>query len=216
MNNSDAKSITFKASVRAQKYGDRRTFMEFRILMFHKNRLVGIEDGPRRETTTRPEAIREARRRITALKSRRLFVIRITRKHISDGEARSCNTCAIAQAIWHNQERMGFPKRIFSFEISPYGGMFSEARGIVIGHEYRDEPDRHIQADELPKLAIGVFNGRAASEDMATWAMNFDDWAEYRSMSAREWRESKSDDLPSYPGTCSFVLDVDAFVGCAQ
>lgn len=205
----DTDSIVFKASIRLVKYGDGHSFAEYTVLMFHRDRLVGIENGPRRETILRSEATKSARKRIAILRTRRLFVVRVTRKHITNGEARNCNTCAIAQALWHNQERMGLDRREFSFEVSPYGA-FTDPRGIVLRPSYGDGPELHVPVMELPKMAIGIFNKRPYSESMQEWAMAFDDWAEYRFMSASDWREERSEDLPYRPNPCAFVFDADA------
>src|SRR5690242_15319592 len=102
-------ALTFAVRTHSVKYGDNRTFLEYTILMLHAGKLVGIEEGPRRSTPERLAALKAARQRIAVLRSQRLFAIRVTRKHISDGEVRNCNTCAISQALWHNQERMGLP-----------------------------------------------------------------------------------------------------------
>lgn len=205
-------NLTFKTRIRQVEYGDKRTFFEYQILMMYRGKVAGIEEGPRRSAADRPSALKAARARISILRHRRLFVVRVTRKHISDGEARNCNTCAISQALWHNQERMGFPKVDFRFEVSTYGA-FMAPRGIVIRERYGRD---HLQlsADQIPDIAIGIFNGRPYSEGMAEWTMAWDDWAESRGISLAEWREQNGyvdGETPGRPGPCSFVLDLDAF-----
>lgn len=212
--------ISFKVRTHTVEYGDKRRFVEHTIVFLHRGRTVGLEHGPRRATVSRPETMKAARARIAVLKTRRLFAIRITRKHISDGKARSCFSCAIAQALWHNQDRMGFPKSHYNFEVSPYAA-FANARGIVREPTWRsgdDEKVVHIPADELPTL---VFSGRdyrgrddRHGESMLEWAMRFDDWAESRFMSLSAWREEHSaepDERPWRPGRAAFVLDLDMF-----
>lgn len=208
---SDTPKILFTTEVRPQAYGDNRTFFEYRILMHHRGNLAGVEEGPRRTTADRRSALRLARIRIKELQQKPLFVIRITRKHISDGTARSCRTCAIAQALWHNQERMGLQKREFRFDVSPYGA-FCAPRGIVLEESWGDEVAA-IPAELMPDMAISGRDGRAYSDPMAEWAMHFDDWAESRFMSAKEWREERDPDgKPGRPGPCSFVLDASALL----
>lgn len=199
--------MTFEIRTRSIRYGDKRTFIEYKILMFDGAKLVGIEDGPRRSFEDRPAALRAARRRIKVLRSHRLFAVRVTRKNISDGEARNCNTCAIAQALWHNQERMGLPRSTYSFEVSPYGA-FSSPRGIVL-RRY-DDSEKRIPPVDLPELVLGQSAKHIFQEGLSEWAMRWDDWAEFRYMSAKEWRELYDEDLPYRPGPCSFVLDLDA------
>lgn len=221
-------AITFKVRTRTIEYGDRRKFVEYRILFCHRGRVVGAEDGPRRTTPDRAGARKAARARIAVLRTRRLYAIAVTRKHITDGEARNCNTCAISQALWHNQERMGFPKREFSFRIEPYGFM-SNVRGITLSRIYGDI-ERALPVDELPDLVWTVRDRtspiyalrspnscggeKVYPESMVEWAMRFDDWAESRFMSLKEWRDKHSaepDERPCRPGPVSFVLDLDAF-----
>src|SRR5688572_25425653 len=164
--------LKFTATSRLAEYGDGRTFYEYTILMSLGKRLVGMERGQRRATQERSPCLKAARERIAFLKSRRLFAIRITRQNISDGWARSCTECAIAMALSCNQERMGFDKYDFSFEVSPYGA-FTDPRGIVLRN--RDSADeKAVPAKQMPDIAIGVFSGRACSESMAEWAMQFD------------------------------------------
>lgn len=207
---SDTTKIKFGVRVRSVEYGDKRTFFEYQILLSYRGRVAGIEEGPRRRTLDRASAICVARRRITVLRSYRLFVIGITRKHIDDGEARDCNTCAIAQALWHNQERMGLPKSQFRFEVSPYGG-FIDPRGIVLADRYGDH-ESTIPAPQMPLLVNRIIKGRTYPESMPEWAMRFDEWAESRYMSLAEWREEHGyddDERPYRPAPCSFVLNLD-------
>jgi hypothetical protein len=213
----DTPHLTFAVKTQGVRYGDNRTFFEYRIVMMHKGTLAGIEDGPRRSAPDRPAAAKAARQRIKFLRSRRLFVIRVSRKHISDGEARNCNTCAISQALWHNQERMGFPKSERRFEVSTYGA-FIEPRGIVLRERWGQEI-RRLPATELPEIAVCAIKGRAYSEGMAVWTMGWDEWAESRCMSLDEWREKHGytdGERPLRPGPCSFVLDLDAMAEPAR
>lgn len=212
MSNPKITTLTFKSKARPVKYGDGRVFFEYDILMFDGKRLAGAESGPRCSTTPdRSSSMKAARARIRVLKSHRLFPIRVTRKHISDGTARSCSTCAISQALWHNQESMGFPKYEFRFEVSPYGA-WVEPRGITLSEKYGDEVSR-IPAENLPEIVYGIRGKRVVRESMLEFAMTFDEWAEARYMTLREWREEHgwSEDRPcGRPGPCSFVLDLDA------
>ncbi len=115
---SDTSKLTFKVRVRTVEYGNRRKFAEYKILICRGGTVAGVEEGPFRETKDRSAALKAARARIAVLKSHRLYAIAVTNKHINDGEARSCHACAIAQALFHNQERMGYAKREFNFEVS--------------------------------------------------------------------------------------------------
>lgn len=209
--------IEFKVRTQAVEYGDRRKFAEYKIGFWHRGQLVGLESGQRRTATDRASAMKAAKARVAVLKTHRLFAIRVTRKHIADGEARNCDTCAIAQSLWHNQERMGFPKQEWSFEVSPYA-CFARARGIVLGKKYGADEPKAIPGGALPTV---VFSGRdyrgspdMHGESMIEWAMRWDDWAESRFISLGAWREKHSaepDERPSRPGPSAFVLDLDAF-----
>lgn len=206
--------VTFRVRTRPVTYGDNRTFHEYSILMYARASLVGYEEGPRRTTESLEHCLKEARKRVRELRSHRLFVIRVTRQHITDGEARNCHTCAISQALWHNQERMGFEKSDFSFEVSPYGGIGADPRGIVLSHKWGEEEDRHIPADVLPDLVSGQRGKIIFNETMGNWAANFDEWAESRYMSLPEWRDLhgfEDGERPWRPSPASFVLDLDAF-----
>lgn len=208
-----ADNISFKIETESVEYGDNRNFFEYTILFYKGVRPVGIERGPRRETPERKDSMKLARARVVILKSHRLFAVPVTRKCISDGEARNCNTCAIAQALWHNQERMGLPQREYQFDVSPYGA-WVDPRGLVLSKRWEDEGSAlRIPATELPDIAIVSRSGKVYKESMLEWAMYWDDWAESRYMGLKEWREKHgygSDEWPSRPGPCSFVLDLDA------
>lgn len=208
----DTSKLKFSISARTLRYGDRRSFIEYRVIMSDGRGVAGIERGPTRTFTERGEALKAARKRVRELRTRRLFVIRVTRKHIRDGEGRNCQTCAIAQALWHNQERMGLPKREFYFEVSPYA-CFADPEGIVLSRRFSSEPDLVIEADALPDMALEV-RGKVYHEGLGEWAMRFDDYDDSRHMSLAEWREKngyESDERPYSPGPVSFVLDLDAF-----
>lgn len=210
---SDTEKLYFLARIKPVVYGDNKTFFEYRIEIFKGAQLVGIERGPRRETQARGDSLKAAHARIATLRSHRLFAVRVTRKNISDGDARNCSSCAIAQALWKNQERMGFNKHDFAFDVSPYGA-WVEPRGIVLRKVYGYDLMR-LPADRLPDIAIEGRDGKAYSESMFEWAMRWDDWAESRGISVREWREERgldSDERPSRPSPVSFVLDLDAML----
>lgn len=205
--------LTFKVDAKSVEYGDHRKFFEYAIVFYKGARPVGIEHGPRRETPDRRDSLKAAKRRVAVLKYHRLFAIPITRKCISDGEARNCNSCAIAQALWHNQERMGLPQREFAFEVNPYGA-WVDPRGLVLSKRYaNDSESLRIPATKLPDIAVLGLDGKVWRESMFEWAMAWDDWAESREISLAEWRENHdkdSDERPYRPGPCSFVLDLDA------
>lgn len=214
----DTSRILFEVKTERHRYGDRRVFHDYLIVMSFRGRVVGVERGPSR-THKRPSQARQAaRERVRLMQSHRLYVVRVTDKHIKDGDARSCHTCAIAQALWHNQERMGYPKGKWSFEVSPYGSIFSSPpRGIVLGDYWGDGKLRHIPAREMPQVVTAAkrLPARFYDESMYEWTMHWDDWAESRCMSLKDWREMHGYDdgeRPSRPTPCSFVLDLDAFV----
>jgi hypothetical protein len=207
--------IDIKIRTKAVLYGDDRTFIEYKIQFWHREELVGLESGPHRQNEGRPAALKSARARVAVLRRHRLYAVRVTRKHISDGQARDCNSCAIAQALWHNQERMGLPKREWDFEVSPYG--WGNARGIVLGRRHESYPE-NIPADGLPKIVFRGTDYRGRPDlhgtSMVEWAMGWDDWAESRQMSLSEWRKehaSEPDERPWRPSPSAFVLDLDAF-----
>lgn len=207
----DTGKIDFRVRVVRTEYGDRRSFYEYRIYFCRGRKIVGVEDGPRRSTALRVSALRAARARVGELKRHRLFIIQVTRQDIRHGEARSCDACAIAQALWRNQERMGFDRRDFSFSVSPYA-FLRTARGIVI------EPTRgyttalQLPADQLPKMSYGSPREQNPyPQDMEEWARMFDDWRESRVEGVAHWCERTGEERPLHPGTVSFVLDLDAF-----
>lgn len=212
---SDVQSLTFEPFVRMVPYGDQRRFAEYRILMFQRGRLVGIEDGPHRRFIRYAEALQAARARIRTLGWRRLFVVRITEADIRNGEARDCSNCAIAQALWHNQERMGLPRRDWAFWVSPYGFFAaSERLGIRLQKRFFGDECLHLPSDALPDMVHPGAAPGAMFDSMIEFAMSFDDWEESRHMSLKEWREkngSAPDERPYRPGPRSFVLNLDAF-----
>jgi hypothetical protein len=207
--------ITFETEIGRIRYGDGRSFAQYQIIMRHGGRVAGIELGPDRDTVLARAARAAAAKRIKALESHCLFAIRVTRKHISDGEARSCSQCAIAQALWHNQERMGFPKSEYSFDVKPYGCWTSpEELGIVLRDDSYDDIAR-IPVGSLPQIVISGLDAGMYNEPMDEWAMAWDEWAESRGIPIREWREEhghEDDYRPYRPGPCSFVLDFNAMV----
>lgn len=217
----DNPTLRFSVRVRPAEYGDGQTFMDWRIVIRQGREVVGIEDGPRRATKLRYVSNRAAWQRVRELKLRRLYVVRVTKKHINDGEGRNCNTCAISQALWHNQERMGLPKNDYSFEVDPYGA-WTDPRGIVLeaNHPKNGEaPERRLPANKLPEVIWNWPRKRWPKDEkwghdhMVHFAMNFDDWYDAQFESAREYRERTGDDAgkPFKPDPCVFVLDLDAF-----
>ncbi len=210
------KSLSFSVKTRTVTYGDGRKFIEYQICMIDRSRIVGIETGPRRQTVTRAEALKAARTRISVLRKHRLFPVYVTRKHIADGEARSCNTCAISQALWHSQEKMGFPKREYCFRTETYA-CFADAGGIIL-QKYWGDRISNVPVEKLPEIVHSIRpSGRIYSEGMMEWTMRWDDWAESRYMPLKEWRELHSaepDERPYKPGPISFVLDLDELKPC--
>lgn len=208
--------IGFRVEARPQKYGDGRTFFEYRILFTKGKKVIGAERGPRRVSESKLDCKRAARERVAELKKHRLVHIPVTTKHISNGEARNCTTCAIAQALWHKQEYLGFPKHKFVFEVSTYGA-WVDPRGIVLIDRSGASPDRSIVFEKLPLL---VYEGTRKIYDdwMPEWTMQWDDWAEARWESAREYRQrtGEHDGKPSRPGPTSFVLDMDELKEVAE
>lgn len=202
---------------RQQEYGDKRTFVEYQIIFWENGSVVGIESGPRRATKTRMLAVTAARERIAVLKTHKLFAIPVTRQHIQDGDARNCNTCAIAQALWHKQDEMGFQRSDWRFELSPYGA-FSDPRGLELMKRfcYGRNKILSIPAEELPEIVYTYFNdgkSKIYPEPMWEWAMHWDDWAEARSETTREYcqRTGERDGKPPRPSPTTFVLDLDEF-----
>lgn len=206
-------NLRFEIRTRTVTY--ERKFVEYDIRMLDLRGIVGFESGPSRETESRADAIKAARARIRVLKTHRLFAVRVTDKHIKDGEARNCFSCAISQALWHNQERMELSKYEYGFRVVPYACMV-EADGLVLQQKYGDQGDLHIPEDELPDMVFegkGYKRWRTPHESMVEWAMMFDDWGDSRYMSLSEWREERGYDdgeRPYRPSPVSFVLDLDA------
>lgn len=207
-------NFRFEIRTRTVTYGDDRKFVEYQILMLDSHGVAGFESGPSRETVNRADAVKAARARIRVLKTHRLFAVRVTKQHIKDGEARNCYRCAISQALWCNQDRMGLSKYDYDFRVAPYACMV-EADGLVLAHKYNDDGDLHIPEDQLPDMVLEGrgYKGRVPNESMVDWAMEFDDWGDSRYMSLKEWREARGYDdgeRPYPPPPASFVLDLDA------
>lgn len=207
--------IEFKISAKTSAYDDGK-FVQWRILMRSGGRLAGIEDGPTRLHRVRDDAVKDARKRVAVLKKQRLFVVPITKKNIDHGEARNCHSCAIAQALWQNQERMGLPRFDVNFRVSPYAA-FAHSDGLVIEHKYGSKADEAIAPENLP-LVVSEYRWKGKTEHydecMVDWAMDFDDWAESQSMSLAEWRQRhgyKDGERPIKPGPACFVLNLDEF-----
>jgi hypothetical protein len=195
--------LRFSIRVRRVEYGDRKVFREFRILMWHKGRCVGVENGPSREHLTAASARAAGMDRIRQLQTRELYAIKVTRQNIVEGEARSCQSCAIFHALWDNKKRMGLSEYSQTFRVVPYAFM-SDVDGIVLC-ENREEAT-------MPDMPDLVVKGNPDwQERMQEWAMNWDNWAEKRYMGAHEWRELYGDSLPYRPAECSFVLDLTHF-----
>lgn len=205
----DTGRIRFSVRTRPMKYGDGETFFGFRIVMRSNGKAVGIEDGPRRLHKTRGECRIAGWDRIRVLKTHVLFIVPVSKKDIDDGQARSCHSCAIAQALWRNQERIGLEKWKFDFRVEPYG--FSvDCDGITLENTQRfSDPPIATGQDAMPDLVSEGSRGLYV-ESMYEWALNWDDWAESRDMSEEEWLEEHPDDggKPYRPVPCSFVLDL--------
>jgi len=208
----DTEKMRFSVRTHEQAYGDGARFHEYRIVMRLGGRVVGIDDGPRRTHKSREDARQVGRARILELRQHQLYAIEVTKKDIEIGEARSCQSCAIAQALWRNQERMGLSKYEWDFRVEPYGFMV-DVDGIVLSKLH----DCHA-----PRLATGenampdlVSEGQRGIwvESMMEWSMNWDEWADSRVMSIEEWREEHGyhdGERPYRPSPCSFVLDMQA------
>lgn len=202
--------ITFSVQTPRYTYGDRKKFYQFRILMRCGGKVVGKEDGERRLHRERKTAVLAARQRIDVLKTRRLFAIEVTKKHIEDGEERNCDTCAVSQALWHNQNRMGLSRGDWNFRVEPYGA-WVDFHGIVLRPKYHSGPETAL--GDLPDLVTSYRDG-VYFESMMEWTMSWDDWAESRYMKIADWREMhgyEDGERPYRPSPCSFVLDLDAF-----
>ena len=202
-------NLTFRPRLRAVEYGD-GTFHDWSILIQIHGKLVGIKPGIPRSHTRHIDARNAALREIRRLKKRRLHVLHITSKCIAAGEARDCNTCAIAQALWNHQERMGYPRNRYNFRVSTYGA-WTKPPGIVLEDRfYPDQPDLHIRVDQLPLIITGDY-----AEHMDEWTMTWDEWAESRNETLAEWRErtgaGKDETKPHRPRPGTFALDLDAF-----
>jgi hypothetical protein len=213
----DNRKLTFELEAMPVRYGDNRTFYEYRVVMFHGMQAVGIKHGPRRQTPRKADCLRMARVELATLRSHRLFIIHVTKKHIQDGVERNCDQCAVAQALWHNQERMGFPKYEYGFDVRPYGA-FVDPQGIVRRRLYRSNDECHIPQEEVSDLVTNWRDGFYI-ESMMEWTMRWDEWAESRYMSLKDWREEHGYEpsrYPSKPAPCSFVLDLDEFKSMSQ
>lgn len=202
----------FTIVMRPVEYFDRRTFWEYVIRMWQNGIVVGEEESPRRIAQVRFHAMEYAKRRIDELKTHKLFAILITKKHIEDGQARCGSNCAIAQALWHNQERMGLLRGDWDFCVVPYAA-WVDADGITLGKRYGPEPEKAIPLRLWPEI-VTPHNHGSYRMTLQEWAQDWDDWAESRYMSLADWREERGytdGERPYRPSPCSFVLDLDAF-----
>jgi hypothetical protein len=147
---------------------------------------------------------------VKALRTHRLFIVPVTKREIDDGRARSCQNCAIAMALWRNQERIGLDKHDFIFDVEPYGGV-RQVDGIVLRDlRHRSLPWRVTGQEAMPDLVTEGNRGKLHVESMYEWSMHWDDWADIRLMTAAEWREEHPYDggKPCRPKRCSFVLNL--------
>lgn len=202
-------SLTFKVRPRRIEYGDGRKFWEYTIIMRSNGKLAGVEHGPRRSTPTLAGMWIAAKARVAVLQTHRLYAIEITKECIKRGEGHNCNTCAVAQALWDNQERMGLPKGEFNLRVESYGA-FVDARGIVLQHRHSSDPDKAI---EDVSIASESDDGSVYGDSLEIWTMQFDEWFDFRTMARVEWREKhgrEKGDTACRPSPASFVLDLDA------
>lgn len=202
-------AIAFEVETKPQKFGDGKTFHEYRVLMRFRGRLAGAKDGPRRAHRTARDARLAGERWVREISAHRLYAVRVTREDIRTGEARSCQSCAIAQALRRNQERMGFSQQCFDFKVSPYGFM-DDVDGIALAKRYGCGDVLFTGEDGMPDV-IQEYRGEFYIRSMEEWAREWDDWADSRTMSLAEWRESQGYDdgeTPCKPSPCAFVLDV--------
>lgn len=216
----DTPRLRFQILTKRAKYDD-GIFIAWTIRLWFGSTLVGEDKGPRRAHRTHGSARRSALTRVKTLRSHRLYLIRITRKHIRDGVGRSCSQCAISQALWHNQDRMGFPRGYFSgwnIEVESYGA-WTDPRGIVFTNKDGGQ-DLQLPLDKLPKVVMRYArDGKRHhySEDMAEWTQAFDEWADVYGQSndaktLTEYRQAHGYDgneYPTRPAGGYFVLDLD-------
>lgn len=210
---SDTGRIFFSVRSKPVHYGDGVTFYEFRIVMRAGEKVVGVDEGPSRTHAhaTRRECLAAAYERARELRMRRLLIVDVSAKDIENGEARSCQSCAIAQALWRNQERISMDRRRFDFRVEPYGA-FTRCNGIVLDdRDDSDSPEIATGLNNMPDL-VGVGPHGLYVEGMYDWAVAWDEWADSRHMTFAEWREEHPDDgrKPYKPPPCSFVLDLSA------
>lgn len=213
----DTARLHFQPEITRHIYDD-GTWWEWRVLMILGKKIVGATPTIHRTHRSRSAAFNAAARKMGRLRSRRLFVIPVTAKHIAAGEARNCNTCAIAQALWHRQETMGLPRHAWNFEVSTYAA-WENADGIRL--DERSGPRLlHLPPEKLPKIVTRFRDWKTRTpdfsvEDMEQWTMDFDEWSESRGVPIKEWREEHghADAVPKpiRPRPCSFVLDLDDF-----
>jgi hypothetical protein len=208
--NPDTPRIRFSVRVKAVEYGDDRTFHEWRVVMHSGGNIVGVEDGPNRTHDT-PEASRRAGwDRVRQLRTHKLFIVPITKIDIKVGEGHSCEACAISQALWRNQERIGLSKHEFGFRVEPYGA-FVDVEGIVLGQQFRPfGPTLATGERNMPDIAY-EWRGKLYTESMYEWAIHFDEYDDSRNTTLAEWREENGytdGETPWCPTTGSFVLNL--------
>lgn len=204
-----ADPIAFSVRVKPVTWGDNATFYQYRIVMRLSGRVVGFEEGPGRTCATHEDARRAGWARVRQLGACRLYAIDVTRKDISRGEAHSCEACAIAQALYRNQERMGFERREYDFRVAPYGGIGTEGYGIALCRNGAE--DLLTGMDKMPDLVFPSKRTGFATECMMEWAMLWDEWAARQTMSISDWRETYDrgeDETPCRPWPVSFVLNL--------
>lgn len=204
----DNSKIRFAVRSKPVRYGDDAVLYEYTIIMRIDGKAVGVECGPRRTHPDRRSARSAGYERIRELKKCPLYAIPVTAKDIQDGEARSCNFCAIALAIYHQQKRMGIPEHEFDFRVEPYGA-FTHVDGIVLAAHFYPYPRITSSTHRMPDL-IGEGPNGLFITSMYEWAVHWDDYADSRSMTAAEWNEEHPDDggKPHKPSLSSFVLNL--------
>jgi hypothetical protein len=207
----DTSRLWFRPRFKPVTYGNGRRTVRYKIEMNRGGGTVGLTDSC--EAKTLLQAERAAEKQIARLKKSRLFVIPITANHISDGEARSCHACAIYHALTDQRDRLLAPIKGYDdrgFKVNPYGA-WTDPEGIVLQSGY--EEIARTPVNQLPQI-ITQCEGGYFKEGMTEWAMTWDDWAESRYMSLKEWREERSysdGERPFKPSPATFVLNVDAF-----
>lgn len=126
-----------------------------------------------------------------------LLSVQVTKDDISHGISRDCRSCAIARALNRTLPNLGLNDHWV--RLTPYAA-FSDSPGLEIFKGFS-------------AWEVGTIPPRDLPDGLIEWAMEFDDWAEFKEyVSVKSWRENtgkRADDypIPIRPKPITFVFN---------